>query len=102
MEVHPPDHPIFTWKQFLIHMTTVCLGLLIALGLEQGVEALHRHHQRDQLEADLRGEGIQNLRIAIANLDSMESLDAWQTQQLEELDRASAEGRAPRYIPRPA
>jgi hypothetical protein len=101
MEVHPPEHPIFTWKQFFIHMTTICLGLLIALGLEQSVEALHRHHQRHQLEADLRSEGIHNLHIAIANLDSIESLDAWQAQQVEELDRASAEGRAPRYVPRP-
>jgi hypothetical protein len=101
MEVHPPDHPIMTWKQFFVHMSTICLGLLIALGLEQGVEALHRHHQRHQLEADLRAEGIQNLRIAITNLDSLEVLDAWQSQQVEELDRAAAEGRAPRYIPRP-
>ena len=32
MEVHPPEHPIFTWKQFFVHMATVCLGLLIAPG----------------------------------------------------------------------
>ena len=99
MEVHPPEHPIFTWKQFFIHMSTICLGLLIALGLEQSVEALHRHHQRHQLEADLRAEAIQNLRIAIRNLDIMEELDASQAQQAEELDRAAAEGRSPRYIP---
>jgi hypothetical protein len=102
MEVHPPDHPIMTWKQFLIHMSTVCLGLLIAIGLEQTVEALHRHHQRHQLEEDLRAEAIQNLRIAIYNLDSIRMLDIWQAQQAAELDRAATEGRAPRYISRPA
>jgi hypothetical protein len=99
MEVHPPDHPIMTWKQFVIHMSTICLGLLIAIGLEQSVEALHRHHQRHQLEDDLRAEAIQNLHIAITNLDIMEALDASQTQQAEELDSAAAEGRSPRYIP---
>jgi len=99
MEIHPPDHPIFTWKQFFIHMTTVCLGLLIALGLEQGVEALHRHHQRHQLEQDLRAEAIQNLRIAIYNLNGIDNWDSWQTQQVAELDRAAAEGRSPHYIP---
>ena len=93
MEVHPPEHPIFTWKQFFIHMATVCLGLLIALGLEQSVDALHRQHQRHQLESDLRAEAIHNLHIAIYNLDILENLDHWQTQQVAELDHAATEGR---------
>src|SRR5215472_6958684 len=93
MEVHPPEHPIFTWKQFFIHMTTVCLGLLIALGLEQGVEALHRHHQRHQLEADLRAEGIRNLHNAIVALESSDRTARWQSQQAQELDRAAAQGK---------
>lgn len=38
MEVHPPEHPIFTWKQFFSHMAVIVLGLLIAIGLEQTVE----------------------------------------------------------------
>jgi hypothetical protein len=101
LDVHAPHKSTHTWTDFFIHMGTICLGLLIALGLEQAAEYVHRQHQRHQLEQDLRAEGIQNLRIAIANLDSMDILDAWQAQQIEELDRASAEGRAPRYIPRP-
>jgi hypothetical protein len=101
LDVHPAHHAATTWRDFLIHIATIVIGLVIAVGLEQSVETLHHLHQRHQLEADLRAEGIQNLRIAIANLDYMNILDAWQVQQLEELDRASAEGRAPRYIPRP-
>lgn len=101
MEVHPPDHPIFTWKQFLIHMATVCLGLLIALGLEQGVEALHRHHERHQLEADLRTEGIRNLHNAIVTLDFTDWMARWQSQQERELDRAAGQGRMPEYVPAP-
>ena len=102
MEVHPPDHPVITWKQFFVHMAIVVLGLLIAIGLEQSVEALHRRHQRHQLEQDLRSEAIQNLRIALYNLDGIESLDIWQSQQAAELDHAAAEGRAPHYISRPS
>jgi len=101
MEVHPPEHPIFTWKQFFIHMSTVCLGLLIALGLEQGVEALHRHHQRHQLEADLRAEGIRNLHNAIIALESSDWMARWQSQQAQELDRAATHERKPAYIPAP-
>ena len=101
LDVHPPHHAANTWRDFFIHMATVCLGLLIAIGLEQSVEALHRNHQRHQLEQDLRAEAIQNLRIAIYNLNGIENLDTWQSQQAAELDRASAEDRAPRYIPLP-
>lgn len=53
MEVHPPDHPVMTWKQFFIHMAIVVLGLLIAIGLEQGVELLHRKHQREDVREGL-------------------------------------------------
>jgi hypothetical protein len=45
MEVHAPEHAIHTWREFFIHMGTICLGLLIAIALEQSVEALHHRHQ---------------------------------------------------------
>ena len=40
MEVHPPDHAIHSWRDFIIHIATIVVGLLIAIGLEQSVEAL--------------------------------------------------------------
>ena len=56
MEVHPPEHPIFTWKQFFIHMAIVVLGLLIAIWLEQTVEFLHHRYERNELIANNREE----------------------------------------------
>jgi len=53
MEVHPPHQSLHTWKDFWIHIGTITLGLLIAISLEQSVEAVHHFHQRGQLEADL-------------------------------------------------
>lgn len=44
MEVHPPEHPIHTWRDFFIHIVTIVIGLLIAIGLEQSVEWLHHRH----------------------------------------------------------
>ncbi len=41
----PTPHPAHTWRDFLIHIATICVGLLIAIGLEQTVEALHRRHE---------------------------------------------------------
>jgi len=45
MEVHPPTHPVSTWREVFIHLGIVTVGLLIALGLEAGVEWQHHRHQ---------------------------------------------------------
>jgi hypothetical protein len=41
MEIHAPDKPIHSRKEFLFHMFTVVLGILIALGMEGMVEWAH-------------------------------------------------------------
>ncbi len=57
MEVHPPEHGIHNWRDFLVHMGTITLGLLIALGLEAAAESVHHHHQvaeaREQIHIEL-------------------------------------------------
>ncbi|MDE1176601.1 MAG: hypothetical protein PW789_08325 [Edaphobacter sp.] len=63
MEIEVPEHPIMTWKQFLIHMSTVALGLLMALSLEQTVEWMHHRHQRHQLVEDMRDEAEENIKV---------------------------------------
>lgn len=69
MEVHAPEHSIHTWREFLIHMGAIILGLLIAIGLEQSVEWLHHRHQRHQLEEDVRAEARRNVEILTTHLD---------------------------------
>ena len=44
LDVHPPHHTPNTWRDFLIHIATIVVGLLIAIGLEQTVEAIHHRH----------------------------------------------------------
>ncbi|HZU29789.1 MAG TPA: hypothetical protein VFB79_01665 [Candidatus Angelobacter sp.] len=41
MEIHHPEGPIHSKKEFLFHMFTVILGILIALGMEGAVEWFH-------------------------------------------------------------
>jgi len=50
-----------TWKQFLIHMSTICLGLLIALGLEHVAELIHQHEQVKQAREALDIERRKNI-----------------------------------------
>jgi cell division protein FtsB len=59
LDVHPAEQGIHGTRDFLLHLFTITIGLLIALGLEAGVEALHHRHQREEAETLIRQE-IQN------------------------------------------
>ncbi len=41
LDVHAPHADTHTWKSFFIHIATIVIGLLIAVGLEQTVEWIH-------------------------------------------------------------
>ncbi|MET3123539.1 hypothetical protein AAKU67_003151 [Oxalobacteraceae bacterium GrIS 2.11] len=58
LDVHPPHHPTHTWKDFFIHLATIVVGLLIAVGLEQTVESLHHRHLANEFEDQMREEFI--------------------------------------------
>jgi len=54
LDVHPPRHAAQSWRDFFVHIATIVIGLLIAVGLEQAVEFVHHRHQRDGLEEQMR------------------------------------------------
>src|ERR1700722_11574049 len=65
LDVHAPHESVRTWKDFFIHIATIAVGLLIALGLEQTVEYFHHRHQVSETREALRVEREQNhLRLA--------------------------------------
>jgi hypothetical protein len=65
LDVHAPQEAVRTWKDFLIHIAAIAVGLLIAIGLEQTVEYFHHRHQVAELREALRVEREQNhLRLA--------------------------------------
>jgi hypothetical protein len=53
LDVHPPHESAHTWRSFFIHIATIVIGLIIAVGLEQIVEYIHHRHQRAQLEEQM-------------------------------------------------
>jgi hypothetical protein len=61
LDVHAPQEPLYTWKGFFIHIATIVLGLLIAIGLEQTVELFHHRHQVSEAREALRVERIINV-----------------------------------------
>ncbi len=93
LDVHPPHSPTHTWKDFFIHIATIVVGLLIAVGLEQTVEAVHHHHQREDLIAEFRGECERNIKLADTNLKNMQSDRAWEKAWLETLRKSATDPR---------
>ncbi len=63
LDVHPPEHAVSTWREFFIHIATIVIGLLIAIGLEQTVEFFHHRHQVAEVRRSLEEERRDNLRI---------------------------------------
>jgi len=45
IDVHDAHHAASSWKEFFVHIATIVLGLLIAVGLEQGVEFIHHRYE---------------------------------------------------------
>jgi hypothetical protein len=76
LDVHPVAHLRGGWREFVLHIATITVGLLIAVALEQGVERLHQIHQRHQLQHDLRAEAERNRETLRADL-ALESESAW-------------------------
>jgi hypothetical protein len=61
-----PIHSMHGWRDFVIHIATIVVGLLIAIGLEQAVEFLHHSHQLADTRRALRLEREENYRTLTA------------------------------------
>ena len=80
LDVHPAHHAASTWRDFFVHIATIVLGLFIAIGLEQTVEAIHHHHQRSQLQENLRDELQSNLQKDSADFQKFTEIRAYIVQ----------------------
>jgi hypothetical protein len=56
MEIHPPQGHIGSVKDFLIHLSMIVIGILIALSLEGAVEWVHHRGIAREAEASLAAE----------------------------------------------
>ena len=61
MDIHAPDKPIHSWREFAVHIAIVTIGILIALSLEGIREAVHDHHlvkeTRENFQRELKDAG---------------------------------------------
>jgi hypothetical protein len=99
LEAHAPHTTVRSWKDFLVHIATITIGLLIAIALEQCVESLHQLHQRHQLEHDLLEEAKRNRDILADDL-KLESEGAWFQAALAATRSVTTDQRTPVTLPR--
>ena len=88
IDIHVPHKTAHTWADFFIHVGTICVGLLIAIGLEQSVEALHHRHQRHQLEEDLHAEMRMNNEYLSRDFDYLVATRDWAANQAQAIQSA--------------
>lgn len=67
LDVHPPHAAIHGWRDFFVHIATITIGLLIAVGLEQTVEYVHHLEQLRTARQEIAAELDENRRIAEVN-----------------------------------
>ena len=92
IDVHAPHGGMHTWKDFWIHLGTITLGLLIAIGLEQSVEKLHHLEQRDQLEGDLHTEAARDHAVVQGDLRRFAVERVWLLNLRDTVNRVRASG----------
>jgi hypothetical protein len=79
LDVHPPHHAAHGWRDFFIHIATIVVGLLIAVGLEQIVEHIHERYQLSETRESLQHEREANRKDLI-----QDSADwRWEMAELE-------------------
>ena len=62
LEVHAPQNDVHNWKSFFIHIATIVIGLLIAVGLEQTMEWIHWREKVAEARESIHEETANNGR----------------------------------------
>jgi hypothetical protein len=79
IDVHDAHHAASSWKEFFTHIATIVLGLLIAVGLEQGVEHFRNRHELADTREALRREREHNIKQLAVSTTEMR----WETAEYQ-------------------
>jgi hypothetical protein len=86
MEIHAPHKPVESVKEFFLHIGIVTIGILIALGLEQAVEAYRHHELAENARANILSELRDNKKAIDGALEKVESLKQEHLDTIHTLD----------------
>lgn len=95
LDVHPIHPSVHTWKDFLIHIVTITIGLLIAIGLEQAVEAVHHQNLRREARESIRREISDNEATLKEDLQSLQRQRTMLERDIQILRQLAAQQKGP-------
>jgi hypothetical protein len=81
LDVHPPHEKMHGFKDFLLHLLTITIGLLIALGLEGYAE----HWRQRELKKDADTKLRQEIRDNAQEIASAHSANAREQENLKKI-----------------
>jgi len=82
LDVHPPHEKMHGFKDFLLHLLTITIGLLIALGLEGYAE----HWKQRELKKDADTKLRQEIRDNVQEIALVHNANASEVQNLRRID----------------
>ena len=97
-EIHPLLHAARGWRDFFVHIGTIAVGLLLALGLEQSVLAVHHHQQSLEIERQMNEVLRWDLRL---NQDNFRQLRAFRSYLTELKDSINSRLQGGARLPQP-
>lgn len=97
LDVHPPHEAVHGWRDFLLHLVTITIGLLIALSLEGCVEWQHHRHLVHEAEESLGREIRGNSKSLQATRDDIHRQQAALKHDALVLKAITATGKLPSH-----
>lgn len=85
IDVHPPHEAAHSWRDILIHLATITIGLFIALSLEGCVEWQHHRHLVHEARENIRTEIMDNQKELHDALDQIHKEQAQVKADIESL-----------------
>ncbi len=93
MEIHPPEAPIHSVKDFLLHLSMIAIGVLLALGAEGLAEHVHNRHLVREAKENIIGEIRDNHQTLQDNLPKLASNEQLLKTTLESLEKIRSDRR---------
>ena len=95
LDVHPPHESVHNWRDFILHLVTITIGLFIALSMEGLLEWHHHRELVHEAEASLHDEIKSNASGIDAVLADLHQKQANLKKDVVILNAVAATGKYP-------
>jgi hypothetical protein len=97
IDIHDPHKEVGGWKDFLVHLTIITIGLFIALSLEGMVDWFHHRSLVHEAEASLHAEIQSNAQGAAGLSRDIHNEQKSLQQDVDVLDHIIKTGKPPKH-----